>query len=93
MPILYPIGAGFFFVGYWVDKILLFHYLKKPISYDSFMSRKTSNWYKFILVMHVIMGTLMYSNSSICPSRVVWESKANSLLDTIYTGWKVKNFF
>ena len=93
MPILYPIAAGFFFVGYWVDKILLLEFLKKPIIYDSFMSRKTHNWTKFILVMHVIAGTLMYSNSSICPSRVIWESHANSLLNSVYTGWKVKNFF
>lgn len=93
MPILYPVAAGFFFAGYWADKIMLFYYFRKPIAYDSYMARKTQDWYRFILIMHILAGTLMYSNSSICPSRVVWEKAANSILDTVYTGWKVENFF
>jgi hypothetical protein len=92
MPILYPIAAGFFFVGYWVDKMMLICFFKKPITYDSYLSKRTMTYYKFILVMHVVGGTLMYANSSICPSKVVWMKKANQVLASV-SGWQIKNFF
>lgn len=81
MPILYPIAACFLFVNYWVDKFLIIYYHRKPVSYDSYITKKSGNWYKFILVMHVIAGTLMYANSSIVPSRYLWKDSINKLLD------------
>lgn len=93
MPILYPIGAAFFLVGYWVDKILLLRFNRRPVRYDSYLSKKTLWWYKFILVMHVVFGTIMYANSSICPSKYVFLNTANKILEEASTGWRVKNFF
>lgn len=93
MPILYPIAAAFFVVGYWVDKILLLRFNRRPIQYDSYLSKKSLQWYKFILLMHVIFGTIMYANSSICPSRQVFMDTANKILEEAATGWKIRSFF
>ena len=93
MPCLYPIAAAFFFVGYWIDKILLLCFNRKPVQYDSYLAKKSLGWYKFILIMHVLLGTIMYANSSIVPSKYVWLDKANTLLEYADSGWEVKNFF
>lgn len=88
MPILYPIAAAFFFVGYWIDKMLLLKFYRKPIHYDGHLSKKTLGWHKFILLMHVLGGTLMYANSSIVPSRSVWLKKISSFVNTnTDSGW------
>lgn len=93
MPILYPIAAGFFIVGYWVDKILLLRFNRKPPAYDETLAKGSLLWYKWILVMHVVMGTIMYSNSSICPSKYVIINTSNELLAQAVAGWKIQNFF
>jgi len=93
MPILYPIAAAFFFVGYWVDKILLLRHNQRPVKYDSYLAKKSLNWYKFIIVMHVVFGVMMYSNSSICPSRQVFMNSAKKILEEAKTGWKIRGFF
>ena len=77
MPILYPIAAAFFIVSYWVDKILLIHFNRKPIQLDSYVPKRTLEWYKFILLMHVVSGTLMYANSNIVPSKDIWIKNIN----------------
>ena len=63
MPILYILGTIFFFVTYWIDKFLLFHYYKKPIMFDSYLARKSLNWFKYILLSHCVGFMVMFSNS------------------------------
>lgn len=95
MPILYPIGAAYFLLGYWIDKFLLIKASKKPVRYDGYIANKSLSWYKFIIVMHVIAGCLIYSNSSIILTRYVFGE--NSTIRNIWEknagGWKVKDFF
>ena len=67
IPILYPIAALFFLVTYITDKWLLFRYYARPPMYNSYLPRKTLEWFKYILLLHIIGGVLMYSNSSILP--------------------------
>lgn len=43
--------------------------------------------------MHVVFGTIMYANSSIVPSKYVFMSTANKILEEASTGWRIKNFF
>jgi hypothetical protein len=38
MPVLYPIAAAYFFVGYWVDKTLLICFARRPVAYDSYIA-------------------------------------------------------
>lgn len=89
MPILYPIAAAFFFIGYWVDKILLLNFYRKPIMYDGYIAKRILDWYQFILLMHVIGGVFMYSNSSIVPSKVIWIKTINSIISMTPSSWRI----
>lgn len=67
MPILYAFGVFYFFITYWIDKYMLFRYYKKPVMFDSYIARKSLNWFKYILLVHCIGFLLMFSNSEIIP--------------------------
>lgn len=67
IPILYLIAASYFLVTYWVDKELVFYHYRKPEMYDENLAIKTLSWYKYAVVLHLIGGILMYSNSNILP--------------------------
>ena len=67
IPILYPIAALFFFTTYFTDKWLLFRYYKQPPMYNSYLARKTLQYFKYILILHIIGAIFMYSNSAILP--------------------------
>lgn len=67
MPILYVVATVFYFTSYWVDKLLLFNFFRKPLQMDHYLAEQTLKWFKFALVLHLIGGMLMYSNSSILP--------------------------
>jgi len=67
IPILYVVAAAFYFSSYWVDKFLLFRYFKRPLMMDQFLAKNTLSWFKYALVLHIIGGMLMYSNSAILP--------------------------
>lgn len=66
IPILYFVAA-IFFITYWVDKILIFYYYRKPELLDHSLAIETLKWFKYAIVLHVIGGILMYSNSAILP--------------------------
>ena len=67
MPILYLFGAFYFFITYWIDKWLLFHYYKKPVMFDSYLARKSLNLFKYILLLHCAGFVVMFSNSETIP--------------------------
>ena len=67
MPILYVFGVIYFLTTYWIDKWMLFRYYKKPVMFDSYIARHSLNWFKYILLLHCIGFTVMFSNSEIIP--------------------------
>ena len=69
IPILYLISAVFFFATYWVDKILIFYYYRKPELLDENLATRTLYWFKYALLLHVIGAICMYSNSDILPDK------------------------
>ncbi len=76
IPILYPISVIFFLVTYWSDKLLIFNYYRKPELLDESLALKTLGWFKYALVLHVIGGVYMYSNSNILPDKnEIYENK------------------
>ena len=93
IPVLYPIACVFFLVGYWVDKILLLRYSQRPEAYDESMAMRSLNWFKFIILMHIVAGTVMYANSAITPSRYLVMESVNTLLAQASTEWQIRNFF
>jgi hypothetical protein len=38
MPILYVVATVFYFTSYWVDKLLLFYFFKKPLQMDHYLA-------------------------------------------------------
>ena len=67
MPILYIVAVLQYLVAYWVDKTIFFKCYQKPDTTDMTMIRGTIDMFFFAVVLHLIGGVLMYSNSSILP--------------------------
>lgn len=70
IPILYFIAAVYFLVTYWVEKILLLRYYRKPKIQDESLALNMILWFKYALILHLIGGLLMLSNTEILPIRV-----------------------
>lgn len=88
MPLLYVFGIFYFFITYWIDKWLLFTYYKKPVMFDSYIARKSLNWFKWILLLHCCGFIIMFSNSEKIPLVIkANEEKAS----TVYKGDSVSN--
>ena len=69
MPALYFIGAINFFILYWVYKILLIKFYQITTSFNQDMALKSMRFYKFAVILHLIMGSFMYTNSDILTTR------------------------
>ena len=67
MPILYPVAVLFFCVTYWFDKCLLLNNHCKPPQYDDYVALKSIYWFKYSLILHVLVGGLMFGNEDIFP--------------------------
>ena len=67
MPILYPIGAVFFTVNYWMDKCLLLKCYKKPIKFDSLLASSTLSLFKYVLILHILGLITMFGLTPILP--------------------------
>ena len=68
MPIMYPVGAVFFFLTYWFDKCLLFNCYRRPIKFDNYLSKRTLGYFKYILMGHIAGFLLMYGFTPILQS-------------------------
>jgi hypothetical protein len=68
IPSLYIVALFYFFVTYWVDKFLVLTYYSKPAFLDESLALSIQSWFKFAIVLHLIGGILMYSNSNILPA-------------------------
>ena len=65
LPILYPTAAVFFFITYWMDKILLLRCYRKPIKFDNYIAKHTLIYFKFALLVHIGGFLVMYSYTPI----------------------------
>ena len=83
MPLLYVFGIFYFFITYWIDKWLLFTYYKKPVMFDSYIARKSLNWFKWILLLHCCGFIIMFSNSEKIPLVIQANEKKAS---AVYKG-------
>jgi hypothetical protein len=68
MPILYPIATLYFFISYWVEKLLVLRFYKKPVLFNGFLSQGIVYWFKYILCAHIVFAYLMFSNAQILKS-------------------------
>jgi len=81
MPILYLVAACSYFMTYWCDKLLLFYFYRKPVMLDNYIGKSSIFWHKYALLLHLIGGVFMLSNSNILPS--IQDSIANSWKDSL----------
>jgi len=65
MPILNLISAIYFGVTYWVDKTALVKAYKKPPNYNSRMAKGAFYWFKWAVLIRLIVSTEMYRKGSI----------------------------
>lgn len=64
-PLLYVVGAIFYFVFYWVYKVLLMNYYMKTTSFNEDLAIKSLKVIEFGLILKIFMGSLMLSNKAI----------------------------
>lgn len=67
MPILYPFAAVFYCVLYWVYKGLLLKYYGKTTKFNKEIPINSMWWVKFGIVAHIIIGSIMLSNTDFFP--------------------------
>lgn len=65
IPILYFLAAIYFILTYWVDKVLILRYYKRPIMFDALLAENTLAWFKWILAVHVFGTMIMHGYSPI----------------------------
>jgi len=68
LPILYPFAALFYFVLYWVYKILLLKYYERTTNFNEELPLFSTKWIKLGLIFHGVMGGLMTTNSDLMPA-------------------------
>jgi len=81
LPILYFVAVIYFFVTYWVDKFLIFHYYRLPPNYSVALSNASITLMKFSIIVHYIFGYFMFSYAPILPSSL-FDSKLLKEVDT-----------
>jgi hypothetical protein len=67
MPILYPIGALFFFILYWILKFMLLKYYSRTTSFTEELPLFSTKFMIVGLVLHGIAFVFMVSNTALLP--------------------------
>lgn len=65
MPLLYVVSAIFYFIFYWVYKVLLMNYYMKTTSFNEDLAIKSVKIMEFGLLLKIIVGSFMISNNAI----------------------------
>ena len=73
MPILYLFGAIFFTLLYWIYKFLLLKYYQRTSRFNAGLPINATSWMRAALLLHIIVGGLMVTNSSILPDSENYE--------------------
>jgi len=81
MPILYPIGAIYCFVAFWVDKWCVLKCAKKPPVYDAKMLRLALTCMPVAAFLHTVFTLWSLGNQDVFPSG--WNSLAKSLGEAV----------
>ena len=77
LPILFLFAIVNFTIIYWVDKILLLRFYRKPNNYDSQSVEFSVNEIKIAYLFHFFIGAFVYSND-----RILSNSGVTELIDT-----------
>lgn len=65
MPVLYLVGFLYYLIFYCIYKVLILKYFQKAATFNQHVAIKATNMIHFAIVWHIIIASLMFSNSSI----------------------------
>jgi len=65
LPVLYPIASVYFFVAYWIDKILLINYYRGPPQFNESMVKEIIYTFKWATILHLVVTIFMYKDPKI----------------------------
>eukprot|EP00746_Dinoflagellata_sp_MGD_P010058 gnl/MRDRNA2_/MRDRNA2_120643_c0_seq1.p1 gnl/MRDRNA2_/MRDRNA2_120643_c0~~gnl/MRDRNA2_/MRDRNA2_120643_c0_seq1.p1 ORF type:complete len:1228 (+),score=231.61 gnl/MRDRNA2_/MRDRNA2_120643_c0_seq1:259-3684(+) len=68
LPILNFVGAVYCFVSFWVDKVALLRFAKKPPQYDEKLVQGGIKMMPYAALLHVALGLWLFANQRIVPS-------------------------
>ena len=68
MPVLYFVGTVFFFMTYYVNKIVLFKYYQKSLDLNRVVPLYSMKFLNLILLIHIICGCFMLTNPTLFTS-------------------------
>ena len=67
MPILYPFACIFYFILYWVYKLLLLKHYKKTSNFHDGLCYSAAANIKYAVIMHLFWAAIMTSNNDLVP--------------------------
>ena len=76
LPILYPFAFIFYFMLYWVYKLLLTKFYQKTTKFNYNLPIYTTQFIKVGVFFHILTGGFMVTNNEIIPSKIDYESMA-----------------
>ena len=65
MPVLYLVGFLYYLIFYAIYKVLILKYFQKATTFNQHVAIKATNMIHFAIVWHIIIASMMFSNSSI----------------------------
>jgi hypothetical protein len=65
LPVLYIIGAIFFFFTYYVNKIVLYKYYQKSLDLNRVVPQYSMEFLNLCLFLHIIVGGFMITNPTL----------------------------
>jgi hypothetical protein len=81
IPVLNFVGAVYCFVSFWVDKVALLRFAKKPPQYDEALVKAGIKMMPYAVLLHVALGLWLFANQRILPSHFplpVFEDNYNA---------------
>ena len=67
MPILYIFGIAFYFVLYWVYKLLLLKFYQRTNKFNEELPIKSVSYMKIGIILHMVVGSILLTNTDVIP--------------------------
>jgi len=95
MPLLYPMGAIFYAVLYWVYKFLLLKFYQRTNKFNEELPIFSTTFIKIGLILHGIFGGLMLTNSRLIPIKttVTGEDDIEALVGRFEDSYYAEVYF
>lgn len=97
LPLMFPLGAAFFFFIYWIDKcmskllyfinLIVLRFYKKPPAFTTKINTRAFNILPYCVLLHAIISLFVYTNPEIYPQETSTSTTyVSGQVTTVYTG-------